>query len=79
MIDFIKILETLGDTAENDVADLFEMTSDWFWIMDSDLRYIYFSNRVEAVTGDPPGWHYGKTREELGISVLIGTDPILRR
>ncbi|MEQ8394669.1 ATP-binding protein [Thalassobaculum sp.] len=79
MIDFLKVLETLGDTAESDLADLFEMTSDWFWIMDSDLRYVYFSNRVEAVTGDSPEWHYGKTRQELGISVRSGTDPIARR
>lgn len=44
-----------------------EASSDWFWEMDEDLRYTWFSERVEDFTNFPREWHYGKTREELGI------------
>ena len=41
-------------------------TSDWFWEMDENLRYTWFSSNVETVTGVAPEWHYGKTRAEIG-------------
>ena len=44
-----------------------EASSDWFWEMDEELRYTWFSERVEEFTNFPREWHYGKTREELGI------------
>ena len=47
--------------------DFAEVSSDWFWEMDAELRYTWFSERVEDFTGFPREWHYGKTREELGI------------
>ena len=43
-----------------------EATSDWLWEMDENLRYTWFSDKVEEVTGVAPQWHYGKTREEIG-------------
>jgi PAS domain S-box-containing protein len=60
------------------VVDVLNLASDWFWVMDADLRYTYFSRRVEEVTGDPSEYHYGKTRQELGIRVAEGDDLISR-
>ena len=36
--------------------------------MDEDLRYCYFSDRFEEITGIPPQHLLGKRREETGIS-----------
>ncbi len=46
--------------------DFAEASSDWFWEMDEDLRYSWFSPNVVNITGVPAEWHYGKTREDLG-------------
>lgn len=45
--------------------DFAESSADWFWEMDSDLRFSYLSPNVERVVGVAPEWHYGKTRQEL--------------
>ncbi|WP_282604945.1 PAS domain-containing sensor histidine kinase [Pelagibius sp. Alg239-R121] len=45
--------------------DIAEIASDWFWEMDADLRFTYFSDRYEAVTGISPKTSLGKTRKEL--------------
>lgn len=52
------------DARLNDFA---RSTSGWFWEMDANLRFVFFSPNVEDITGVAPEWHYGKTREELGI------------
>jgi diguanylate cyclase (GGDEF)-like protein/PAS domain S-box-containing protein len=49
------------------LAQFADTTAGWFWEMDADLRFTYFSPSVEGITGVAPEWHYGKTREELGI------------
>ncbi len=46
-----------------------ESASDWFWEMDENLRWTYFSDRFKEVTGVPPERLLGKTRQESGISV----------
>ena len=52
---------------ESRLNDFARSTSGWFWEMDENLRFVYFSPNVEDVTGVAPQWHYGKTREDLGI------------
>ena len=49
-----------------------EASSDWFWEMDEQCRFSYFSNRFTEVTGVPQEALLGKTREETGIP---GVDP----
>lgn len=39
----------------------------WFWEMDSDLRFTWVSDSVEEIVGVAAHWHYGKSREELGV------------
>lgn len=53
-------------------ADFAEINSDWFWEMDANLRFSYFSDRFEETTGVPPSALLGKTRRETGIP---GIDP----
>lgn len=45
--------------------DIAESASDWFWEMDSDLRFTYLSNRYYEITGRTPEQTLGRTREEL--------------
>ena len=67
-------LHEIGESHRSDVAfqetrlrDFAAAGSDWFWEMDADLRFSYFSDQFEAVTGVAPEKLLGKTREETGI------------
>ena len=44
-----------------------EANTDWFWEMDSQLRFSYFSETFEEVTGVKPEKLLGKTRRETGV------------
>lgn len=52
--------------------DFTEVSSDWFWETDAQLRFTFFSNRFEDVTGVPSDRYLGKTRVEIGAP---GADP----
>lgn len=45
--------------------DYAEVASDWFWEMDEDLRFSFFSGRNFQLTGYKPEDLIGKTRAEL--------------
>ncbi len=47
--------------------DFAASSSDWFWEMDEDLRFTYFSERFTEVTSVPPEMLLGRTREETDI------------
>lgn len=51
--------------SEKRFQDFAESSADWFWEMDSELRFSYMSANVERITGVPPERHYGKTWEEI--------------
>jgi len=52
--------------------DFAASSSDWFWEMDENLRFSFFSERYTDVTGVSETMLMGKTREETGIP---GVDP----
>ncbi len=45
--------------------DFAEVASDWFWEMDEDLRFSYFSGQNFKITGFKPEELIGKTRREV--------------
>lgn len=53
------------EKSKNRLWQLSELTSDWLWEMDADLRFTYFSNRAMDVPGVPAANFIGKTREEV--------------
>lgn len=57
-------------------ADFAEISSDWFWEKDENLRFCYFSERFELITGVKSAELLGKTREETGAP---GSDPAAYR
>ena len=57
---------------EERFQDFAASSSDWFWEMDEDLRFCFFSDRFTMIAGVDEGALLGKTREETGIP---GVDP----
>jgi PAS domain S-box-containing protein len=53
--------------SERRFRDFAEIASDWFWETDENLRWTYFSERFQEVTGIAPADLIGKTRAEVGI------------
>lgn len=49
---------------ERRFKDIAEISSDWFWETDADLRFSWFSERFYDVTGIQPASFIGKTRDE---------------
>ena len=66
------IAEERAVAVENRMSDFLLVSSDWFWETGPDLRWKYFSEQFEDVTGVPPGNLIGKTRREVGAP---GSDP----
>ena len=58
--------EALGES-EARFRDLALSASDWFWEMDEQLRFFYFSDRFSDITGVAEADLLGKTRQESGI------------
>ncbi len=52
---------------EQRLRDFADSGSDWFWEMDADLRFSYFSEKFETVSGVDPEMLLGKTRRETKI------------
>ena len=61
--------EALTESRER-FKDLAEAGSDWFWEMDENLRFTYFSERRQALTELPANESVGMTRWEVA-----GADP----
>ena len=75
-IDERKFIETALKASEVRLKDYVDTSSDWFWEMDKDCRFSYFSDRFAEITGVPQKVLLGKTREETGIP---GVDPEIWR
>ncbi|MDG2286936.1 MAG: PAS domain S-box protein [Alphaproteobacteria bacterium] len=63
----LEVAEEDALFARRRMEDFANAASDWFWETDHEHRYTWFSKRVEEFTSFPREWHYGKTREELGV------------
>jgi two-component system sensor kinase FixL len=54
--------------SERRLKDFASSSSDWFWEMGADLRFIWLSDQFERLTGISPNNVVGATREQLGRS-----------
>ncbi len=61
-----KATEALRES-EARLRDFAEVSSDFLWGMDENLRFSYFSERFEKISRVSPETLLGKTREETGI------------
>ena len=48
--------------SEGRLSSLLSLSADWIWEQDSELRFTYFSEGIEAATGIPPTLLLGKRR-----------------
>ena len=69
-----SLRQAQGDSDRELLNQFAATTTGWFWEMDADLRFTYFSPNVASITGVEAQWHYGKTREELGIACGVSTE-----
>ncbi|MCH9051642.1 MAG: PAS-domain containing protein [Proteobacteria bacterium] len=51
--------------SEQRLRDIAESSSDWFWEMDAELRFSYFSERYAEITGFDPKDRIGTTRNRF--------------
>ena len=63
----LKLAEQALAESEERFKDFAESASDWYWEMDDQLRFTYFSDRFEEITGVPADELLGKTRGESGL------------
>jgi PAS domain S-box-containing protein len=53
--------------------DVAEVTSDWFWETDADMRFSYFSERTQERGGFDPSDYIGRSRTDIAAELL--TEP----
>lgn len=63
----LKDAEAALGQSEARFRDLATSASDWFWEMDENLRFSYFSERFSEITGLAQDQLLGKTRQATGI------------
>jgi PAS domain S-box-containing protein len=66
-----KVAEQL-EQSENQFRDYADTAADWFWEMGADLRFTYFSERIEEVVGVPVSQMIGRTRPEVSHEPCTG-------
>lgn len=63
------------DTNRRRFRDFAEAASDWLWEMDENLRFTYFSDRIQEVMGQSAEHWIGRTRRELTAEQNTAADP----
>ncbi len=53
--------------SEQRFSDFTAAAYEWLWEMDADLRFSYFSDHFEKVTGIPPQFILGRRRDEIAF------------
>jgi len=66
VLERAQVLERLQDS-EQRFRDFAEVSADWFWEQDENLRFTFISVTNAEVSGLLPEDHYGKTRRETGL------------
>jgi PAS domain S-box-containing protein len=64
-----KMAEDALKASEARFRDYGTISSDWFWEMDENLKFSYFSDNLTEITGLVPEGLLGKTRQESGLDM----------
>ena len=70
-----KRAETALGASEQRFRDFARASSDWFFETDAQLRFSYFSERFQDVTGLAPEDLLGKQRREVAAPGAVATEP----
>jgi diguanylate cyclase (GGDEF)-like protein/PAS domain S-box-containing protein len=60
-----KLAERALRASEERFRDLTELSSDWYWEQDAELRFTFVSSAIEAISGVDPSRRIGKRRWEI--------------
>lgn len=60
--------------SESRFRDFAASSGDWFWETDAQHRFVWMSDSVEAATGVPAAWHYGRSRMDMAAPAGISAD-----
>lgn len=65
-----KLLQSRAEVmdSESRFRDFASVASDWFWETDENLRFSYFSKRLQEASGFDPNKLLGKSNKEIGVS-----------
>ena len=77
VIDELELRRATKDAlteGEKRFRDFASSASDWFWEMDENLAFNYFSERMTEIVGIPESQMLGKRREETGIEEFVDPD-----
>jgi len=66
-----KILAAELAVEKRRFSDFLKTTEEWYWETDVEHRFVYISPSIYDVTGVPPEWYYGKTREEIVLKEAV--------
>ena len=58
--------------------DIVDVSEDWIWEADADLRMTYLSARNEEILGHPPTFYYGKRRDEFMAPEMLQKEEVKR-
>jgi PAS domain S-box-containing protein len=64
----------IPDVLQHRWRNFFDLTSDWYWEMDADLRFTYFSENLPNITGTDGSRAIGKRREDIIHPSMIAAD-----
>ena len=70
-----KFTEAQLRESEDRLKDIAESASDWFWVLDDELRLTYVSSRFFEITGLNKTEVIGKTRAEFVEPAIFDRDP----
>ncbi len=70
-----KRAETALGASEQRFHDFARASSDWFFETDAELRFSYFSERFQEVTGLAPEPMLGRQRREVAVPDAVAAEP----
>jgi PAS domain S-box-containing protein len=61
--------------SEQRFRDLIDIATDWFWEMDADLRFTFFSESIQNFLDRPPAFCLGRTRQDVYAHIIAAGTP----
>lgn len=71
-----RLAETSLKASEQRFRDFAESASDWLWEMDAELRFSYFSERLQHILGMDLAALIGRKRAELAGEAVMAREPV---
>ncbi len=64
----------IPDVLQHRWRNFFDLSTDWYWEMDADLRFTYFSENLPNITGTDARRALGRRREDVIHPSMLAAD-----